>query len=139
MSLFCTPYHFSWQGDPFSADMYAFGVVAWEIATRKFPFKVVVEVVVMVEVVVARGQQALKISGHRPAFNTTHNSRCPCACLSTCMCACAVAGSGQESDNRGSRLRKRTAGCAGRQLYSSSADADCDVLERKPPGAPEAA
>jgi len=28
------------QADPFKADLYALGVVMWEVVTRKFPFKV---------------------------------------------------------------------------------------------------
>lgn len=28
------------QADPYKADLYALGVVMWEISTRKFPFKV---------------------------------------------------------------------------------------------------
>ena len=48
LSPFCTPYHSLWQGNSFSADMCAFGVVAWEISTRKVLFmKFVVEMIML--------------------------------------------------------------------------------------------
>ena len=62
--------------------MYAFGVVAWEIATRKFPFKVVVVVVAVVTEAVEAGGQG---NGH---FVITDDSRCPRTCICVCVCVC---------------------------------------------------
>jgi len=63
--------------------MYAFGVVAWEISTRKFPFKVLI---ILVMIFHSREEVHAVVGDAVTYFSKYAESRHLCASVSMCLC-----------------------------------------------------